>query len=355
MHPPHAVFFNSITARRAVCASSRPQATTTALTAVRTSGAAYAPILRYSSRHSSSSSSAANAPQQASQTTLDAQDPLPQPSRRNSPKPPPQNAHTHLKIYVLPTLHNKNVFHPAFLRPRSSIERSAIVAAYILRKWRYQLSDTAAFAWHALGAQSSGRNFLYRFGNRITTRRAADEYFLKSIPRIAETVEFIYPASISSRTIKRQLSDEVLANSDSHRQKLFLWALLLPSALYVAKFHLVAANVLFSYNVFRLNAAWRSVYGAKVLQRAIDARQVTWTASSELDERIRAISDQVAARAKAEAGGGGDGNDSQTWKWTEGGDLHDEVVERLETELKLAELSRTYRRARLQYFVHGPK
>ncbi|KAJ3178034.1 hypothetical protein HDU87_003812 [Geranomyces variabilis] len=346
MHPLQAGFFNSITARRAVCATS---VLDIAAAVQRPLPARLSSSLRCCSRRFSSSSSA-EALQQAPESSTAAQAQPPQSTRRASPKPlPPQNPHTHLKIYVLPTLHHKIVFHPAFLRPRSSIERSAIVAAYILRKWRYQLSDTAAFAWHALGAQSSGRNFLYRFGNRITTRRAADEYFLKSIPRIAETVEFIYPASVSSRAIKRQLSDEVLANSDSHRQKLFLWALLLPSALYVAKFHLVAANVLFSYNVFRLNAAWRSVYGAKVLQRAIDARQVTWTASTELDERIRAISDEVAAKAKAEAGG-----DSHTWKWT-GGDLHDEVVERLETELKLAELSRTYRRARLQYFVHGPK
>ncbi|KAJ3158777.1 hypothetical protein HDU86_002458 [Geranomyces michiganensis] len=313
-------------------------------------------------RSSSSSSSTSSLPR-SSDSAAESLQPVSSAPYSRPPISPPRNPHTHLKIYVLPTLHHRAVFHPAFLRPRSPLERTAIVAAYILRKWRYQLSDTFAYAWHAFGAHSNGhRNPIYRLGNRLTTRRtAADEYLLKSIPRITETIEFIYPASMpnGSRGIKRQLSDSVLANSDSHRQKLFLWALLLPSALYVAKFYLVAANVLFSYNVFRLNASWRAVYGAKCLQRAIDARQVTWTASRELDDRIKAISQQVqvaASRSRDAAAAAAYSADADAaWTWSEDGDLHDEVVERLEEELKLAELSRTYRRARMQYFVHGPK
>ncbi|TPX60210.1 hypothetical protein PhCBS80983_g01932 [Powellomyces hirtus] len=262
--------------------------------------------------------------------------------------------YTSLKIYVFPTLHNKHVFHPAFLRPRSPFERGAIIAAYILRKWRYQLSDTFAFAWHAFGASAATSGIMpakmmYKWGNRATTRKAADEYFLKSVPRITEHVEFIYPASANAKLIKNQVG-EILANSDRHRGKLFLWALLLPSALYISKFYLALANILFTYNVFRLNASWRSMYGSKVLQKLIDSRNVTWTPSEELDAQVKSISEDVTKRLSGEGAEG-----RRVWRWTRDGDLHDEVVEQLERDLKLAELGRTYRRARLQYFVHGPK
>ncbi|KAJ3015749.1 hypothetical protein HKX48_004404 [Thoreauomyces humboldtii] len=264
----------------------------------------------------------------------------PTPTKPLSPRSPrPVDPHTGLKVYVLPTLNGKYAFHAAFLKPRTQFERGAVISAFILRKWRFQLSDTFAFAWHAFGARftrSGGVGigaFVYKWGNRVTTRKAADEYFLKSIPRITEH------SLVDSST-----------DGDRHRSKLFLWALLLPSALYISKFYIALANILFTYNVFRLNASWRSMYGSKILQRLLDSRQVTWTASEALDEQVRALSADVTRRAEAEAGHGG-----KVWRWTKDSDLHDEVVDRLEADLKLAELARTYRRARMQYFVHGTK
>ncbi|KAI9091238.1 mitochondrial K+-H+ exchange-related-domain-containing protein [Phlyctochytrium arcticum] len=256
-------------------------------------------------------------------------------------------AHTHLKVFILPTLHNKHAFHARFLPPRTPFERSAIVMAYVLRKWRYQISDTFAFMWHGMGSGSTGiGRRIWALGNRAVTRRAADEYFLKTVPRITEHIEFIYPASANSRVIKSQLGD-FLSNSGRHRQKLFLWALILPSSLYIAKVYVVLANLFFSYNVFRLNASWRSQYGAKTLQKLLDSKQVTWTSSQELDDQIKVLSDEVTSRMKKE--------DGPVWQWTPTGDLHDEVVEGLEAQLKAVELARTYRRARMQYLVHNGK
>ncbi|KND01776.1 uncharacterized protein SPPG_03568 [Spizellomyces punctatus DAOM BR117] len=265
--------------------------------------------------------------------------------------------HTRLQVYVLPTLRNKYVFHARFLKPRSRVEYFALVTAYIFRKWRYQLSDACAFAWHGVGHWAGSRTGvlpsvgrgIWWAGNRMTTRRAADEYFLKSVPKITEHIEFVYPASANAKLIKNQLG-EFLANSDRHRSKLFLWALVLPVDLYLAKFHLAIANILFSYNIFRLNASWRSMHGSRTLQKLLDSKAVTWTASKELDEMIQRISGEVTQQIEREVGSQG-----RVWRWRPDGDLHDDVVEKLERDLKMAELGRTYRRTRLQYYIHEGK
>ncbi|KAJ3189097.1 hypothetical protein HDU85_002722 [Gaertneriomyces sp. JEL0708] len=265
------------------------------------------------------------------------------------PRPPLPSAHTHLQIYVLPTLHGKHVFHPRFLKPQTRLQHIALVSAFIFRKWRYQLSDVGAFVWNGAGASTGfvGRK-LWWWGNKLTTRRAADEYFLKNVPRITESVEFLYPPSSNLKMIKAQIG-EFLANGDRHRSRLFLWALILPSSLYIGKFHVAVANLFFSYNVFRLNASWRAMYGAKTLQKLLDSRKVTWKADDQLQTLIESSSQEVTARLEETANGG------KIWRYSPGADLHDEVVERLEKELKSVELSRTYRRSRLQYLVHQGK
>ncbi|KAI8824318.1 uncharacterized protein EV422DRAFT_316340 [Fimicolochytrium jonesii] len=241
----------------------------------------------------------------------------PSPTATVSGSPPPTSTlalpaadPTHLKVYVLPTVHNKYVFHSRFLRPRTRWERFALISAYVLRKWRYQVADVAAFAWHAIGGagnarrdSAGGRMMLkaWMLGNRWTTRRAADEYFLKTVPRITQHVEFIYPSSANARAVKAQVG-EYLANRDRHRRRLFLWSLALPSSLYIAKFHVTVANVFFTYNVFRINAAWRAMYGGQTLQKLVDARKVTWTSSKELDGIIRRGSEEVSRRMEAEMG-----------------------------------------------------
>ncbi|KAJ3398454.1 hypothetical protein HDV05_002478, partial [Chytridiales sp. JEL 0842] len=94
-----------------------------------------------------------------------------------------------IQIYVLPTLHNKYIFHPRLPLSRNSFERSAVIAAYIFRKWRYTVSDSFGEVWHGWGLKSGGKGamgWLYGLGNKLTTRRAADEYFLKSVPHHIE-------------------------------------------------------------------------------------------------------------------------------------------------------------------------
>lgn len=92
------------------------------------------------------------------------------------------------------------------------------------------------------------------------------------------------------------------------------------------------------------------MYGAKTLQRLVDSKQVTWNASADLDELVQRFSQDVTKRMEAETNGQG-----RVWRWNRDGDLHDDVLEALEKELKCVELARTYRRTRMQYLVHGPK
>ncbi|KAJ3054156.1 hypothetical protein HK102_011565, partial [Quaeritorhiza haematococci] len=207
-------------------------------------------------------------------------------------------------------------------------------------------------------------------------------------------IEFVYPASADVSKIKAQLTDW-LQHSDKHSTKLYLWLLIFPPVLFLAKFGslaVIASNILFSYNCFRVNAHYRAMYGAKTVQKCLDLERakeeaerkaaltitnkraegvrrppeerqrlqkekeggVMWNASNELDEKIRTISEEVSKELEEEARSAGIQN-ARVWRWRPDGDLHDLVIERLEKELKVVELGRTYRRGRLQYFVHNGK
>jgi hypothetical protein len=85
-----------------------------------------------------------------------------------------------------------------------------------------------------------------------------------------------------------------------------------------------------------------------------DSRSITWTESSELQSLLKETSEKVTKSLEEEAKLEGR-NPGQVWKWDSNGnsgDLHDDVVLGLQTELRLPELIRTYRRARMQYYTH---
>jgi hypothetical protein len=113
----------------------------------------------------------------------------------------PRTSHN-IQIYVLPTVHNKFVFQPRMPLARNGFERWAVTTAYIFRKWRYTISDIFGASWHSFGQNALAKvstpsktgvtsnvgSWIYRTGNRLTTRRAADEYFFKSVPHHIEHV-----------------------------------------------------------------------------------------------------------------------------------------------------------------------
>ena len=108
---------------------------------------------------------------------------------------------TRLKTFVLPTLHNQHIFHPRFLKPLHTIETSILLTSFIIRKWRFQLSDIGAYLWHSFGhrsVKSPWMNRLYLLGNKMTSRNASDEYFFKMIPKRTKEVHtvFVFPWSI---------------------------------------------------------------------------------------------------------------------------------------------------------------
>ena len=90
------------------------------------------------------------------------------------------------RVYVLPTLDGRYVFHAQFLKPQTPAETFMITSAYIMRKYRFAISDYFAYHFHAFGrfahsTKSGPLIQLYRFGNKITTRRTDHEQFLRGV------------------------------------------------------------------------------------------------------------------------------------------------------------------------------
>jgi hypothetical protein len=254
----------------------------------------------------------------------------------------------HLKVYVFPSLHGKLCFHAKFLKPSNKLELGALFVAYCTRKWRYQLSDFAGQHWHSLSktAPNSVLHSMYRIGNRLTTRKAEDEYFFKTVPNKAEHIEFIFPSSIPEIQIREQLR-EWMSQSHKFTPKLVFFSLLLPTNFFVAKvLGLIPANALFTYHIFRLNASFRAMYGSKRLQTLIDTDRVTWTPSTQLESQIQEWSAEIE-KELAKAG--------QSWTYVPRQDLHDLLVDKVAQELRLPELKQSIRRSRMHHFVHPPK
>jgi hypothetical protein len=76
----------------------------------------------------------------------------------------------------------------------------------------------------------------------------------------------------------------------------------------------------------------------------MDDRKVVWNKSDDLTKLIADLAAQTEKELAAEG---------ITWQYKERQDLHDDVILKLQKELKLAELIRTHRRSRLEYMVHG--
>ena len=246
-------------------------------------------------------------------------------------------------IFVLPTIHNRLVFHVQMKRPTTDVEYAILFSCYVFRKWRFMVSDAFGQQWHSFGVSafqtgSEWRKKAYQLGNRLTTRVACDEYFFKMVPRSIDTVEIVYPKSVDVEAIKQQL-DVWLKRTSQHQANTFAATILLPFTVYLSKFVFIPANALLCYQLFRISASFKATQGLERIKTTIDRKKVQWVASEDLEYRIREMSDSNTRKM-------GD------WKWDPKKDLHDDVVRKLQDDLLIPELLQQYRRSRIQYFVY---
>nr|KAJ3420421.1 hypothetical protein HK105_005688 [Polyrhizophydium stewartii] len=237
-----------------------------------------------------------------------------------------------MMVYVLPTAGGRFALHPRLLIPKDSVQFGVFFASFVLRKWRYQVSDQFGSAWHGFGraAAASGSPLLrriYATGNRLTTRVAADEYFLKAVSALVTSV-----------------------GGTIHRNRTFAATSLLPLNFVLAKFFLMPANAVLVYHLFRLSSSMRAHTGVTTIQKLVDRGQVKWTPSAEFEEQIRKAAD--AATAEMAEMRGVPVTDPSVWKWRPGADIHDLALDKLQREISAPELLVNYRRARMQYFVY---
>jgi hypothetical protein len=144
-----------------------------------------------------------------------------------------------------------------------------------------------------------------------------------------------------------------------------LWLLILPTNLLIAKFSdfaTVAANVFFMYNCFRVSASYKAMKGSVMLDKAVtgvaksysDAAgtvtvdpkdvEIEFIPDMELEEMLKNESRVVSADLKEKG---------IEWSVREDlrDDLHDDVLLQIEKNMRLHELSRTYRRARIEMWL----
>ncbi|KAL2913479.1 hypothetical protein HK105_206939 [Polyrhizophydium stewartii] len=259
-----------------------------------------------------------------------------------------------MMVYVLPTAGGRFALHPRLLIPKDSVQFGVFFASFVLRKWRYQVSDQFGSAWHGFGraAAASGSPLLrriYATGNRLTTRVAADEYFLKAVSALVTSIEFVYPPSIDDAQLRKQVG-EWLKRGTIHRNRTFAATSLLPLNFVLAKFFLMPANAVLVYHLFRLSSSMRAHTGVTTIQKLVDRGQVKWTPSAEFEEQIRKAAD--AATAEMAEMRGVPVTDPSVWKWRPGADIHDLALDKLQREISAPELLVNYRRARMQYFVY---
>ncbi|KAH6567987.1 hypothetical protein BSLG_006304 [Batrachochytrium salamandrivorans] len=259
-----------------------------------------------------------------------------------------------LQVYILPTIGGRYVFHSRFVTPKNNFEYAMLFMSFVTRKWRYQVSDFSASYWHNFGqwaiqSKSKASSTVYFAVSKMLSRRASDEYFFKTIPPTIDQVEFIYPPCLNEKLIHEQLQNW-LKDSGVHQHRMIIGALLLPANFLLAKVIWLPANIFLVYYLFRVNASIRANSGANMLQKLINSRQVNWIPSPEFQSQIETLSTDVTHRiAKTE----NMAVDSPTvWKWDPQGDLHDDVIAGLQKQLNVHEWSNTYRRSRMQYYMH---
>jgi hypothetical protein len=149
-----------------------------------------------------------------------------------------------------------------------------------------------------------------------------------------------------------------------------MWCLILPTNFLIAKFSdlaTVAMNLFFMYNCFRVAGSFKAMKGSVRVEKAVsgvaktysDAAgtvttdpkdvEIVFTPDVELEGMIKAESRLVSEELKDK--------DGIEWSIREDlrEDLHDDVLLGIEKNLRLHELSRTYRRARMEMFLFEEK
>ncbi|KAI8616994.1 hypothetical protein BC830DRAFT_147436 [Chytriomyces sp. MP71] len=196
------------------------------------------------------------------------------------------------------------------------------------------------------------------------TRKADDEYFFRGIPLRTDHIEFIYPSSVSLRTLKSQINS-YLVDRGSYKRSLFIWTLFVfPPLLLVSKFLLPIMNIVFVYVAFRIAGSWRAMTCANRVQLLLDNGRVKFTQSGDFQRAVREAADIVTQELRREVPGSEESSGTASfsdqsipapavWQWDGKGDLHDEVILNLERDLKMHEWLRTYRRARMMSLIHG--
>ena len=81
-------------------------------------------------------------------------------------------------------------------------------------------------------------------------------------------------------------------------------------------------------------------------------KKVTWNASDEFESCIESLASK-SLDAGQNKGGASEVATEKGWEYTKGSDLDDAIIFALEEHSKIYELSRSYRRARMQQFVLG--
>lgn len=249
-----------------------------------------------------------------------------------------------LTIYVLPSLHKSITIHPKIMNPRNQYERMLMFAGYCMRKWRFAVSDFFARPWHAFGKwtydENSKLKSLYSGMNVLTTRKCVDEYFLKNIAFDSKEVQIIYPTYLNELLIKQQLRSWLSDSPTRFKMSAFKWAISTPLLFILAKLIFVPANILLSYTLFRSVSSFRAWKGSDVLQRLVNDRKILWIPSEKYTQLIRDKAKEVEQELSQEG---------LCWKFAEDEtDLHDDVVTKLEIELRAPELIRSHRRNRMQ-------
>lgn len=257
-----------------------------------------------------------------------------------------------LEVVVLPTgLKDGFCFHARILKPDSKILNGFVFLTLCVRKWRYSVSDIFGAPWNEFGRSLAQRDSKY-FGlhNRISSlllrKGASQEYFVKSVPRVATELKFVYPSSLkeSEEAMVRQFEAWVQKEEATsfHRAKGALFALFLPFCFLGSKVFVLLFGPIFSYQAFRAISHVRAFEGLKNIARLTRSGKVSWQSQDSLDEDIAAISHQLRE----------DGIDVES-KVANGVDMDDALVARLQSEWRLPELLQTYRRTRWEELHRG--
>lgn len=231
-----------------------------------------------------------------------------------------------LKIYALPSINKSITLHANLIKPTTNLEFSLLFVTFVIRKWRFQVSDLFASYWHRL--YTPDQNSIYSKLNRWSTRKSMTEYLLARIPSKTSEIQIIIPTSISILDVQTQIKS-ALVHPWSY--SMFAW---LPVDYYFCAYG-IGYPFLF-YHTFRCNNLIRAKLGQQKLKTMIDIEKVEWIHSAEFDKQIKDTCSKIGMDAV-------------------NGDLDDDVIDDLAGQLKLPDLKQTYRRARMEHYIHDPK